>query len=144
MRRVKLLFRSRLFWFGLFGLMGLAGLWLNSSKHGYFVSWGEPGRGLFVSHGNGLVSAGMDNASTRSPGLGVGEATWLSPSDLRPWYPPIMMERVDFSSGHQIDQRTIRICYWLVLVVYGAVWIGALTWWLRRKARWLRLGEVGA
>jgi hypothetical protein len=133
---MKAFFSSRLFWFGLVGLLGLAWGWKVSAYEGQAVSWATSGRGVFLSQGGGWIYAGTDNAAARGRGFATGKwrvETFGDPT----WYPPLKLEREEFSHTTQINLWRISVCYWLVVLVYGAGWIAATVWGVRRKARFL-------
>jgi hypothetical protein len=131
---MRLLLPTRLFWLGLVGLIGLLWSWRVSSHEGHVAVWATSGRGLFVSQGGGTIRVGTDNAALKNPGFAVSK--WVVPmgGDER-WYDAVKLDWEEFGHGTRIDSWRLRVSHWLVVVVYGVVWMGSTVWWVRRRDR---------
>lgn len=127
-------YRSRLFWFGLAGLLLL------------LVGWGAPPRGyaavefdfhrytIVISKSNSAINASYNGHEFRNPTL-AHPAPWRvhsakSPSGV---YPKIFGAAI--STGEGPMGSSISIGLWFIVALYAVAWLGVMGWWRRRRHR---------
>jgi hypothetical protein len=126
------LHRSRSFWFGLAGLVLLAGMWVSSMYQCWFCSAGlRSGFAAVLGHAPGGVCVfGFCYDGEIEPSLSFEPQSM--PSDAR-WFP---------SAEVEINTRKLYLVipHWLLVAVMLSAWI-ALLW---RRRLWQRKLAAGA
>lgn len=146
-------YRSRLFWFGLPGLVFLLWAWGRSnslsthttiqsgflrSSHGKLF-WYAPSETMKhpiqVDFREGDVEV-LEQFFISMPGVRVpsGRTTIEPvPATERRWFPPLRWRSKSFGAGASV--RFLSLPYWLMTLGYTCLWLGAVAGWQRREAR---------
>jgi len=151
-------YRSRLFWLGVPGLVFLLWVWWDSGKWASSVSWERSQRSDCVDVASGVVgwerNTYRDTGPAVSNGLGFDRRSGSSIMDF-PGEEELdqedEMRRFDLRKAYTwtkfclwadspdwLDIQRLRVALWVVVLVYVAMWLGAVWWWRRRKARVMR------
>jgi hypothetical protein len=146
-----------LFWFGLLGAGFVAWTWWHSGVYRTRLSWSEKERSFWIGQEDGsivlatLSSSDFDVAQYRGVTSGfLFERNGVLTPDVCTWKLPkpivVKRESGDLSGVPgggpiqlQFVSRRMEIASWLLLLFYIAVWLMALIWLQRRKARLLKL-----
>lgn len=127
-------YRSRLFWLGLPGLVFLCFSWGRGGANTTSIWWSgsrgaltlcDDNQRLEISWIEGLKGFGFQIQSD-SAHPEVDALHRLSPLQVR-----------RFPEYH-FPKVSVLVAYWMLLLLYLVVWLGALAGWQRRKARLIR------
>lgn len=158
-------YRSRLFWLGIPGLLFLLWGWGQSnvnrtrflvrpgwiaSSHGRLF-WYDVVAGYSLDHQvtyEALVDfrEGQVQVIAR-PGIGVNIVCGVPARRFHPyslpvkpkehcWFPPLRWESKRFDAS--LYYRWVAVPYWMVTGGYATLWLGGLSAWQRRKARFMK------
>ena len=154
-------YRSRLFWFGVPGLVFLLWGWLAFPMRGihlraslgeYHLRFTDRSRVAVVSweiYGRGRLMAPGFRADTFR--LGPQRTPWGTvisedPEVIRDrdWFPPTIRYDVWEGEYHLGTRRIpwVRVAYWFLLLIYLAAWGALLAGWQRRKSRLQKAAAV--
>lgn len=123
-------YRSRLFWFGLPGLLFLLWIWLGLLRKEAGIRWGNDHADYFLGWGQATIAAGIIKHPPSvggPPEVGFRAESEDLPADEETVifvFPPVWAPE---------DRTMIDVANWLVLVVYLIIWVSALVIWQRRK-----------
>jgi hypothetical protein len=131
-------YRSRMFWFGVPGFLLLLWMWvghmgtvsratLNTLKSEYRVSWG-----------NGEV--GFSHVRSREWHSDNGMIYYLPDQDpgfrvIREPSNPAVMQILGEDFFRRRNSSGFVLDFWFILAAYTMYWLGALTFWQKRKQR---------
>lgn len=139
-------YRSRLFWLGIPGLAFLVWCWLALDQRNAGIAWTTPEYRWGLSDSEGFVQLAIIKGSGLTDGYPSGLSFWsrvFSRANVL-WFPKAF-QHVHPLPGNKITTEYIRVSYWLLILLYLATWLGALTGWQRRKARLSRrAAEAGS
>jgi hypothetical protein len=134
-------YRSRLFWFGLLGLLFLLWGW---------ADWGLPSS-LTAKLGNSRLVVGNQAGTLRiawqsdpaSPaGFTIsGHTGTRAPDHIRLFPPAFRHSEVNLSAPFGGGHSTIRIAYWFLVLIYLPIWLVALAGWQRDRDRRVKLSN---
>ncbi|RYD19147.1 MAG: hypothetical protein EOP88_20075 [Verrucomicrobiaceae bacterium] len=130
-------YRSRLFWFGLAGLVMLVGAGVSFEGKVSAAGWSGRDRsfGVWVDPDSVSVSYLDLRHPTRAGSTGgrAGFQTFTTEVDSTPtfWVPAVRLDRDGATTQ-------LHVGIWFILLLYSAVWFGSMVWWLRRKHRLIR------
>lgn len=122
-------YRSRLFWLGLAGLVMLLLAWGIRRRTTVILSADNGDFAVGVSRTSSVIGFRLDRPGS-SPVF-----TWEVErvQRHRNWVPPEVFApaiRISTIRGHSVS-----IGIWFIVLLYTAVWYGAMVYWLRRKYR---------
>lgn len=148
-------YRSRLFWLGLPGLVFLLWTWWDSGQHFSGVTRQRPSETLEINVAAGrlcMVSyRDLDEGAGHPPApvqynvdRRVITASHEAGARPRQFDTPRAIERLTGSAeddpfGVSYETRGIEVACWLLVLVYLFLWSTALLTWQRRKSRLFRL-----
>jgi len=128
---------SRLFWGGLLGIACLLFVWgyKLEAPAVYRIGWTDVEGSVGV--GEGRVSAQVQIRTNRADpfsalvsGFAVEEKSEYFGA-LEGAFAPAM----EIQNYPAIGSWTVVVGHWLLVAIYGIIWLGALVWWHRRKRR---------
>ncbi|RYD42308.1 MAG: hypothetical protein EOP85_11400 [Verrucomicrobiaceae bacterium] len=128
--------RSRSLWFGLAGLVLMAGAFLVYGRSTASVHWRHNGCVFSISKELNTVSfdrfdfrnLSHGGVSIANPGFRFGE--YRSPTHTRD-----LSAVSPFTYQNDGFHRSIQIAQWFIITLYTIAWLGGMLWWLRRKHR---------
>ncbi|MEK7951675.1 hypothetical protein [Luteolibacter soli] len=142
-------YRSRLFWYGVPGLVFLLWVWWDSGGWNSHVRWERPGKVRYVGVRMGGVQWGSSTLRENYPPgpsdfpVVRGELPaedGSAPAGKRGRrfdFPPLIKTVVEERSrgGMVMDLVTGEIALWGIVGCHVMVWVGMVFWWQRRKGR---------
>jgi hypothetical protein len=125
---IRRLLRSRLFWFGLLGLVLVVGAWGKSiwAARGQVWGWSNPARYWHASHGGGWLMAGTRDTSgyrlhpSYRPRHGFRHGYWDPAARKMTWFPPVRLEWVTGGANFSIHYGALTAIWlagWLVPLI---------------------------
>ena len=149
------IYRSRLFWLGLLGLIFLLWGWWHSTQYRTILGM-RTATGHAEVHSIGHVVATGEVKGLRPSWSGgwaflhlPGMMVYADPKTGRPMADefPVLPRFVEHRSTDipEVGGSTWRVAvaYWFIVAVYGCAWAGACVawrWWLKRKRSMERVG----
>ena len=129
-------YRSRLFWFGLLGLLFLIWAWWAYLRTALSISWGTKKAEYCFGWGDSDVAFVVNRREFHtglegSPELGFHTREEpLGPED----------ETIIFKPAFYLesDRFGIFVGQWVIAVLYTVLWLGGVALWQRRKFRMVR------
>lgn len=129
-------YRSRLFWFGLMGLVMLLGMWLGYSR--WIVTTQYNGRASAIGCGKdsaGVYVGYIDFTAPDYPGS-VPPTGLASSRHIIPGGAPLELFATGIHTRSTVGGHFILyFAFWLIAALYTAAWVGGLIWWQTRKHR---------
>lgn len=123
-------YRSRLFWFGLPGLLFLGWMWAGYQARLVHMGWIGGGGNYSLGWGGGQVTGSFTSRRDMSPmtedGFFLSEIP-IDPADGQSFFPPAIFTTEGWAG--------IALANWFLMAVYLALWLGGLVLWQRRKQR---------
>jgi hypothetical protein len=133
-------YRSRVFWFGLPGLVLLMFMWFGYPRSFHEAQWDTHHVRRSVGFGEGAVGfyvhtnshwRGIEDIS-RGPGFHL-DGYEVESGEEAPLFGPA------FHSGSRVDSfrgyTTVEFSLWFIVLLYLVLWLGTLVWWQRRRYR---------
>ena len=131
------LHRSKLFWFGFFGLAALLAAWADSRINSTSLHRHSASTVVFVGSHGSFVGLGWSRGTYEEPPCKYlpRRATLLAPlppsPPRQPWFVPFLYSAKQWPDSFT---RALRVPYWGIITLYIAVWLGPPIL-RRRKAR---------
>jgi hypothetical protein len=133
-------YRSRLFWFGLPGVIALLWGWLAFPQASTVIRWQSWETQYWCADRSGVFAVGI----VRDKSTGFQRFSYETDlhdrglaSEETQFFPTA--GRRELLSFEDWSQNSLSCSYWLLLLVYFAAWLTILCFWQRRKARLMKL-----
>lgn len=123
--------RSKLFWFGITGLIFLLWVWSDSRQNSASVNW--QGHELGFSAGSYASQLNLGQVDGRMQIGGAGPDLRFQRNhapNRHGWFKPIRFYETTVSGG---TSRSAALPYWLLASLYAAAWGGATFYRHRRR-----------
>lgn len=134
---MKTLLRSRGFWFGLFGLLMIVGMWANSAgfKITGVAARTDCGGDLILTHSRGRIDFIFSHFMDEAPA-----ARWIWHGSMDPLEPGQKISifrspRIQWHSGAEHRFYAIELPHWLLVALYLPLWGGLAFLWRAWKSR---------
>jgi hypothetical protein len=134
-------YQSRLFWLGLVVLAFHLMVWIRYLRTDAYVAWSPEARSQYVfGWGRGTVGV---NSHHWTGFMGIDGGYNDFEYDFSPveedWEVDVFAPAfIDLSYGlSRQEGKGWTVAHWVVFLIGGGAWIGAMTWNQRRKQKWL-------
>lgn len=124
-------YRSRLFWFGLPGLLGLLWIWFGNVRKATAVCWGNSHTEYCLGWEQGVVGFVINKGGPPNVGFHGYHHDLPSDWEIQIFAPALWLDD---------DRFGIYIGDWVLVSIYLIIWIAALIFWQRRKHRFNHKG----
>ena len=119
-------YRSRLFWFGLPGLLGLLWIWFGNLGKATAVCWGNHAAEYCLGWEQGVIAFIINKGGPPNVGFYGYHHDLPSDWEIQIFAPALWLDD---------DRVGIYIGDWVLVSAYLIIWIAALVLWQRRKHR---------